>query len=248
VNRVLVFWLALLLVFSGGTILVVSWRYFQEDPVTVEKVGEEYLQLPTDSGQQWLQDFTLTRRTNEPFHSEQLQGQVWIASFFFASCPTVCRKQNEHVKLLHSDFSQEGVTFVGITCDPESDSPDVLQRYAKQFTDDDQQWLFLTGNLDYIRRIAGEKFQFPLAAKTHSERFAVVDKWGNVRGAYHWDKPEDWLEMRRQIKGLVAETEEPSEYIEKKQELRKSLQKLQDGTEDPAQSGGQSPASPATPQ
>ena len=93
-NRVLVFWIALLLVFSGGTILVVSWRYFQEDPVTIEKVGEEYLQLPADSDQQWLQDFTLTRRTNEPFHSEQLQGQVWIASFFFASCPTVCRKQH----------------------------------------------------------------------------------------------------------------------------------------------------------
>ena len=246
-NRVLVFWLALLLVFSGGTILVMSWRHFGEDPVTVEKVGEEYLEAPSDSDQQWLQEFTLTRRNNEPFRSEQLQGQVWIASFFFASCPTVCRKQNEYVKLLHSDFSEAGVTCVGITCDPESDSPDVLQNYAKQFTNDDQRWLFLTGNLDYIRRIAGEKFQFPLAAKTHSERFALVDKWGNVRGAYHWDKPEEWLEMRRQIKSLVAETVEPTEYVEKKQELQQSLRKLQDAEKSPAETEDPSPAAAATP-
>ena len=145
-NRVLVFWLALLLVFVGGTVLVVGWRNFGAEAVTIEKVAEEYLELPEDSEQKWLQEFTLTRRTNEPFHSEQLKGQVWIASFFFASCPTVCRKQNEYGKLLHSDFSTEGVTFVGITCDPESDSPAALRSYAKQFTTDDQRWFFLTGN------------------------------------------------------------------------------------------------------
>ena len=246
-NRVLVFWLALLSVFVGGTILVVAWRSVQEDPITVEKVDEEYLELPADSDQKWLQEFTLIRRTNEPFHSEQLKGQVWIASFFFASCPTVCRKQNEYGKLLHSDFSDEGVTFVGITCDPESDSPEILQSYAKQFTNDDQRWFFLTGNLDYIRRIAGEKFQFPLAAKTHSERFALVDKWGNYRGAYHWDKPEEWLEMRREIKNLVAEEIEPKEYVEKKQEMQESLRKLEDAQQSPAETEDLSPAAPATP-
>ena len=100
----------------------------------------------------------------------------------------------------------------------------MLQDYAKQFTNDQENWFFLTGNFDYIRRVAAEKFKFPLGPKTHSERFAIVDKWGNVRGAYHWNKPEEWLEMRRQIKHLVLETAEPAQFVEQKREL----QQLQD--------------------
>lgn len=226
-NRVLVFWIALLLVFSGGTVLWFSFKFPRED-VVIKKIDETYLEMPSDSQQKWLQDFSLTRRNSELFHSQQLQGKVWVASFFFSSCPTVCRTQNERVKLLHADFVQEEVSFVGITCDPENDSPEKLRGYAEQFTDDQESWFFLTGNLDYIRRIAAEKFQLALAEKTHSERFSVVDKWGNVRGAYHWNKPEEWLAMRRQIKQLVSESEEPVEFIERKKKLKQSITELQD--------------------
>ena len=230
-NRVLVFWLAVLLVFTGSMALIMIWRMGREAPLVIQPVDEQYLEMPADDGQKWMQDFTLTRRTNEPFYSSELEGKVWVASFFFASCPTLCRTQNEHIKLLHSDFSGDGVTFVGITCDPENDSPAVLKDYAKQFTNDGQQWFFLTGNFDYIRRVAAEKFQFPLGPKTHSERFAVVDKWGNVRGAFHWNKAEEWLAMRREIKRLATESEEPAEWIEKKAQLQRSLDSVQESSD-----------------
>ena len=227
-NRVLVFWIALLLVFSGATVLVISWRLLNEDAIVVEKIDQRYLETPTDSDQKWMQDFTLTRRNEEPFHSQQLQGKVWVASFFFSACPTVCRTQNERVKLLHSDFVSEDVSFVAITCDPENDSPATLASYASQFTDDRENWFFLTGNFDYIRRIAAEKFQMALGLKTHKEHFSIVDKWGNVRGAYHWNNPEEWLAMRRQIKHLVDETQEPAEWVERRQKQQESMAQLQE--------------------
>ncbi|MEO2024040.1 MAG: SCO family protein [Pirellulaceae bacterium] len=230
-NRVLVFWLAVLLVFTGSMALIMIWRMGGEEPLVIQPVGGQYLEVPEDDQQKWMQDFTLIRRTNEPFRSSDLQGKVWVASFFFASCPTVCRTQNERIKLLHADFSGDGVTFVGITCDPQNDSPAVLQDYANQFTNDGQQWFFLTGNFDYIRRVAAEKFQFPLGPKTHSERFAVVDKWGNVRGAFHWNKAEEWLAMRREIKRLATESEEPAEWIEKKAQLQRSLDSVQESND-----------------
>ena len=68
-----------------------------------------------------------------------------------------------------------------------------------------------------------------------------------MRGAYHWDKAEEWLEMRRQIKNLMAETVEPNEYVEKKQELQQSLRELQDAKESPAETEDPSPAATATP-
>ena len=73
------------------------------------------------------------------------------------------------------------------------------------------------------------------------------DKWGNVRSAYHWDKPEEWLEMRREIKNLVAEEVEPREYVEKKQEMKESLRKLEDAQQSPAETEDLSPAASATP-
>lgn len=237
-NRVLVFWIAVLLVFSGLMALLSVSRMDRDEPVQIRPISKEYLELPEDHGQKWLQEFTLMRRTNEPFHSEDLQGKVWVASFFFASCPTVCRTQNEHIKLLHSDFAAEEVTFVGITCDPQNDSPSVLANYAKQFTQDERQWFFLTGNFDYICRVAAEKFQFALGRQTHAERFAVVDKWGNVRGAFHWNKPEEWLALRQSIKRLMGETEEPVEWVEKKAALQRSLEALKDQDVDPKETPG----------
>ena len=44
------------------------------------------------------------------------------------------------------------------------------------------QWLFLTGRLIYIRRVASELFGVALDKQTHTERLIVCDKWGKVRG------------------------------------------------------------------
>ena len=59
-----------------------------------------------------------------------------------------------------------------------------------------QQWLFLTGELIYIRRVAGELFGVPLDKQTHTERLIVSDKWGNIRGTFHWNKLDEMTELK----------------------------------------------------
>ncbi len=47
---------------------------------------------------------------------------------------------------------------ISISCDPRNDSPEVLSRYADRFPADPNRWLFLTGDLNYIKRIGHDIF------------------------------------------------------------------------------------------
>jgi hypothetical protein len=67
----------------------------------------------------------------------------------------------------------------------------------------------LTGDLLYIRRIAGEIYLIPLDKQTHSERFFVTDKWGKLRGDFEWNKLDEITQMKLLLDELLAETAAP---------------------------------------
>jgi cytochrome oxidase Cu insertion factor (SCO1/SenC/PrrC family) len=142
---------------------------------------------------------------------------VYVTSFFFSSCPASCLRQNEKTRELQREFGKQGVQFVSITCDPEIDSPSRLREYAAKLQADPKEWWMLTGDLTYIRRIASEIFQIALDKQTHSEKFFVTDKWGNIRGNYHWNQLAEMTELKTELKELLAEQEPPADL--KKAEL-----------------------------
>jgi cytochrome oxidase Cu insertion factor (SCO1/SenC/PrrC family) len=209
--KALIAGLAVVLV-SAGVLVVVTGAALYQRSQAAAIVDSHPVSAPASQSSETglLTEFTLTERSGRPFHSADLDGKVWVTSFFFASCPSACRSQNEQIKQLASDFGSRGVTFVSITCDPEIDTPDVLSRYADLFNADPQQWLFLTGDLTYIRRIAGEIFQLPLDKQTHSERLIVIDRSGQVRGRFHWNNPDQIAEMRRVLDQALSEPAPPA--------------------------------------
>ena len=163
----------------------------------------------------WLNEFTLTERNGKEFKSADLDGQVWAASFFFADCPGECHQQNQAIAQIAKDFGPQGVTFVSITCDPERDTPQRLREYAHTYTKSADDWLFLTGDLTYIRRVGAEMFSVPVDKGTHGSRLILMDKWGNPRGYYSTNgrkSPEEFAQIRPMLKKLLAETEPPAEF------------------------------------
>ena len=40
----------------------------------------------------------LTERSSSDFDSTQLDGKVWVGSFFFATCPSICVEQNTKIR------------------------------------------------------------------------------------------------------------------------------------------------------
>ena len=107
-------------------------------------------------------------------------------------------------------YSGKDVVCVSITCDPDTDSPERLREYAVKLEAPPDQWLFLTGRLIYIRRVASELFKVALDKQTHTERLIVCDKWGNIRGSFLWNRLDEMAELRLLVDKLLAETERPS--------------------------------------
>ncbi|MEC7566453.1 MAG: SCO family protein [Planctomycetota bacterium] len=180
----------------------------------------------TGKGQPWITDFELVDQTGEAFTSSGLRDQVWVASFFFASCPSTCIQQNREMQSLHKVWARKGVKFISITCDAENDSPEILNSYSKKFTQDTENWKFLTGNSGYINRIGSDKFLLSVGPRTHAESFCAVDKWGNVRGTFNWHDVQDMEELNALLVTLLREPAEPEEVAASRENLQKQIDKF----------------------
>lgn len=155
----------------------------------------------------WLSRFELTERSGKTVKSEDLLGQPYVVSFFFSTCPSICVQQNQKLKELQDAFKGEGVRFVAISVDPETDTPEQLREYAARFGADENQWLFMTGDLPYIRRIGAEVYQQPVDKKFHSERFVLVDPQGKIEGFYSWPEKRQLEKLRANIRRMIDDKE-----------------------------------------
>jgi protein SCO1/2 len=170
------------------------------DPAQVENPDPSH---PPDD-QVWLSRFELIERSGKTVKSEDLLGQPYVVSFFFSTCPSICVQQNQKLKELQEAFSGRGVKFVAISVDPETDTPERLREYATRFDADQNQWLFMTGDLTYIRRIGAEIFQQPVDKKFHTERFVLVDADGAIEGFYNWPEKVQFQKLKTKIEEMLA--------------------------------------------
>jgi protein SCO1/2 len=105
--------------------------------------------------------------------------------------------------LLQEQFSGQPIRWISITCDPEVDNPEVLSIYAEQFKADPEQWLFLTGELDYIRRVGAEIFFVPVDRRFHADKFLLVDADGNLFRTYDWAEDTAWQNLLKDIQAMI---------------------------------------------
>ncbi|MDX1945133.1 MAG: SCO family protein [Pirellulaceae bacterium] len=210
-SRAVLGWLGVLFIAAGGTGLWFAGKYAAalSSAGSAVEIDTEYLRPPPAAGDKWLTEFTLTERSGKKFDSASLQGQVYVVSFFFSSCPSTCLQQNQKIREIEREYGPKGVKFLSITCDPEVDSPQRLREYADKLGADKTDWLFLTGDLPYTRRIAGEIYRISMDKREHSERLFVVDKWGNQRGNYVWNQLDRVTALKLELDKLLAETVPP---------------------------------------
>jgi protein SCO1/2 len=245
-------WVAVLFVFVGAMTLWGAWKLYQRttdgaaDSTQLGATGQSGAPVP-GADVPWLDEFTLTERTGKPFNSADLAGKVWVASFFFATCPSYCVQQNQRVQQLAAEYADQDVTFVSITCDPKQDTPEKLREYARRFDADPQRWLFLTGDLTYIRRVGAEKFGVPVHEQTHKNSLMVVDKWGKVLGSFDWNDEKEMREFQEALRAALAAKEPPEETDPTKVPAQSGEANETDEPEDGGESDvGKTPPSDAT--
>lgn len=116
-------------------------------------------------------------------------GKVYIAEFFFTTCPTICPVMNKNLVQLQEEFREfEDFGVASFTINPVYDTPRVLKEYAEQYGITDMDWHLLTGDPDVIYELANAGFniyaqQMPEVPGgfEHSGLFALIDREGYIR-------------------------------------------------------------------
>jgi protein SCO1 len=198
-----------------GVVLGLSVRHFRS-PLAPEPVAMDSNDAPLDeealpesepvmAPEGWMTEFVLTERSGRMVSSDDLLGKPYVVSFFFSTCPSICVTQNQKVQELQKEFADTGVRFVSISVDPETDTPETLREYAARYGADPEKWLFMTGDLVYIRRVGAEVFRLPVDEKFHTERFVLVDTRGEIVGYYNWPEAKQFQKLKADIRQQLDE-------------------------------------------
>src|SRR5690606_36368402 len=79
----------------------------------------------------------------------ELQGNVWVAVMIYTSCQSACPRLVADMKQIESKVSEkvpEGLRYVLISIDPETDTPERLMAFAEENGLTGPQWLLLRGD------------------------------------------------------------------------------------------------------
>jgi len=151
-----------------------------------------------------LTEFELTTSDGSTIHSDQLQDKIWVASYFFTQCGSNCRMLNMKLAELQREYGPRGVKFVSITCDPENDTPEELERYSKLFNANEDYWSFATGEIEYLERMGTDFFDVSVTERGHHAQFTIMDRDSESRGVFQAMVPEDVERAKTLLDQLLA--------------------------------------------
>ena len=152
--------------------------------------------------------FQLTSQSAQAFDSKSLEGHVWVADFFFTSCPGPCPLMSKKLGDVQRQTADlPGVKIVSFTVDPAHDTPAVLAEYAKRYVADPARWFFLTGDQAKLNVLGRDGFKLnPVDGSTiHSTRFVLVDQRMQIRSYYSSDEQGVIEKLVHDIRALAGD-------------------------------------------
>ncbi len=180
----------------------------QKLPILGNAIYEE-----NDTTYHTVADFQLIDQDSSIVTNDSYKDQVYVADFFFTSCPTICPKMKAQMLRVYSKFeTNQEVGILSHTIDPTYDTVALLSDYADRLGVKSSKWKFVTGDQDYIydlaensyMSIADEDVNAP-GGYIHSGAFLLVDKERRIRGVYDGTVPEQVDVLMNDIEKLLKE-------------------------------------------
>jgi protein SCO1/2 len=133
-------------------------------------------------------DFKLTDQKNRLVALSDLRGKVVAINFIYTSCPlpNFCLRIANNFGVLQKRFKAQlgrDLALLTVTFDPVHDTPEVLARYASQWSADPAAWHFLTGPANDVQRVChlfGVDVFTDDGLMNHSLRTALIDRQGKL--------------------------------------------------------------------
>ena len=134
-------------------------------------------------------EFAFINQDSIIISNEDFNKKVYVAEFFFTSCPSICPIMNKNMKRIENRFGKrQDFGIASFSIDPIKDTPSVLKEYAETYDVFSQNWHFLTGEKDKIYNLANEGFNIFASVNPrvaggfeHQGYFALIDKNGFIR-------------------------------------------------------------------
>lgn len=156
-----------------------------------------------------IPDFAFIDQDSQVVTNATFDGKIYVADFFFTSCPTICPKVKKQMLRIYDKYKDEPrLMFLSHSIDPKRDTVGRLKTYSENLGVDTERWRFVTGNKDEIYEIADDYMSIALEDPTapggfdHSGWILLIDKDRHIRSYCNGTVPEkvdgfmkdiDWL-------------------------------------------------------
>ena len=138
-------------------------------------------------------DFDLVDQWGNKADSSLLQGKIYVADFFFTTCPTICIDMGANFQRIQETYKDEDrFHLVSHTVMPEIDTVEVMHAYGERMGVIKGKWHLLTGEKRELYRMARREYFAVMEQGTsfdehdfiHTENVILVDEKKRIRGFY----------------------------------------------------------------
>ena len=162
-----------------------------------------------------VQTFSFLDQDGDRITNKNVEGKVYLAEFFFTTCPGICPKMNTNLRPVYEKYkSNPEFLILSHTVNPSTDTVGRLKQYADSMGVGSGHWIFLTGEKDSLYLAARLSYLLDDPKNTlnpideqfiHTQYFALVDKNGYVRSIVDGLKKDEIAEMQKEIDNLLKE-------------------------------------------
>lgn len=209
------------LVILGLSVIIIAFFYKALKPTAVLPVYQPAMVAPelVDESIQYVKKyhtiapFSITNHNGETITEKDYENTIYVADFFFTTCPSICPIMTKNMYALQQKLSPyPDVKLLSFSVTPEIDTVAQLKRYAIENKVDDNRWNLATGNKKEIYQLARKSY---LVVKEdgdggphdmiHTENFVLVDKQKRIRGYYDGTQASAIDDILRDIVILIEE-------------------------------------------
>lgn len=170
----------------------------------------------TDTLYQTIPAFSFVNQDNKTVTEKDFQDKIYVADFFFTSCPSICPVMHRNMLNVYDKFKDNpNVKIASHTIDYKYDTPAILKEYATKLGIEGSQWEFLRGSRDSVYTLAERSYLVAVnedanapGGYIHQGWFILVDKKGRLRGAYDGTKEDQISKLMGDMETLLKENDE----------------------------------------
>ena len=189
-----------------------SIPFFSEPSLTPKWLGEDEVGA---EGFHRIADFELIDQNGQLVGRESLRGKLYLANFFFTTCPGICSTMTGNLKRVQAAFKgPEEIKILSHSVTPDYDSVSLLKEYEAKNGISGDIWHLLTGEKESIYSLARDSYFADDAGSPienagesflHTEKVFLIDRLGRIRGVYNGVMTVDMKRIIDDVKTLLEE-------------------------------------------